>query len=138
GTGPYKFIKWKKGEYVEFKANENFYLAKVKTSRIIIKHIFDPSIASVELKNGKIDAALIDVSLLNIFKNDDQFKILREKSADYRALMFNLDNEFLKDVKIRQALNYAVYKQSIVKNLLHDYGFVANHPLERSWADSKT
>lgn len=138
GTGPYKFVKWKKGEYVEFQENENFYLAKVKTPKLFIKHIFDPSVASVELKNGKIDAALIDVSLLNIFKNDDQFKILREKSADYRALMFNLDNEFLKDIKIRQALNYAVDKQSIVKNLLHDYGFVANHPLERSWTDPKT
>lgn len=45
-----------------------FYLDKVKTPRLIIKHIFDPSIASAELKNGKIDAALIDVSLLNIFK----------------------------------------------------------------------
>lgn len=137
GTGPYKFVKWKKGEYVEFKANENFYLTKVKTPRLIIKHIFDPSVASVELKNGKIDAALIDVSLLNIFKKDENFKILRERSADYRALMFNLENEFLKDIQIRKALNYAVDKQSIVKNLLHDYGFVANHPLERSWADSK-
>lgn len=28
GTGPYKFVKWKKGEYVEFKANENFILQK--------------------------------------------------------------------------------------------------------------
>lgn len=73
GTGPYKFVKWKKGEYVEFKANENFYLTKVKTPRLIIKHIFDPSVASVELKNGKIDAALIDVSLLNIFKKDENF-----------------------------------------------------------------
>lgn len=73
GTGPYKFVKWKKGEYVEFKANEHFYLDKVKTPRLIIKHIFDPSVASVELKNGKIDAALIDVSLLNIFKKDEKF-----------------------------------------------------------------
>ncbi|MFQ6342180.1 ABC transporter substrate-binding protein [Campylobacter sp. VTCC 70190] len=135
GTGAYKFVKWKKGEYVEFKANENFYLTQVKTPKLIIKHIPDPSIASVELKNGKIDAALIDVSLLNIFKNDTNFKILREKSADYRALMFNLNNEFLKDVKVRQALNYAVDRKSIVEKLLHGYGFIAQHPLQNSWAN---
>ena len=134
GTGPYKFVKWKKGEYVEFKANENFHLAKVKTPRLIVKRIFDPSIASAELKNGKIDAALIDVSLLNLFTQDKKFNILREKSADYRALMFNLNNEFLKDVKIRKALNYAVDKENIVKNLLHSYGLVAYHPLQNSWA----
>ncbi len=137
GTGPYKFVKWKKGEYIEFKANENFYLTKVKIPKLVIKHIFDPSVASVELKNGKIDAALIDVSLLNIFKNDANFKILREKSADYRALMFNLNNEFLKDLKVRQALSYAVDKESIVENLLHGYGFIANHPLQNSWANPK-
>ncbi|TKX30841.1 ABC transporter substrate-binding protein [Campylobacter estrildidarum] len=135
GTGAYKLLEWKKGEYAKLKANENFYLAKVKTPKLIIKHIFDPLIASVELKNGTIDAALIDSSLLKTFKNNPKFKILREKSADYRALMFNLNNEFLKDIKVRKALNYAIDKESIVKNLLHNYGFVASHPLQNSWAN---
>ncbi|TKX31912.1 ABC transporter substrate-binding protein [Campylobacter aviculae] len=137
GTGPYKLVKWKKGEYAKLKANENFYLTKVKTPKLIIKHIFDPLIASMELKNGTIDAALIDSSLLNVFKNNKKFKILREKSADYRALMFNLNNEFLKDIRVRKALNYTIDKESIVKNLLHGYGFVASHPLQNSWANPK-
>lgn len=137
GTGPYKFVKWKKGEYILFNANENFYLQKVQTPKLILKHIMDPSVASVELKNKKIDAALIDVSLLESFKKDKDFNILREKSADYRALMFNLNNEFLKSKNVRIALNYAVDKASIVKNVLHGYGFVANHPLENSWASPK-
>lgn len=124
-----------KNEYVKLEANPNFYLSKVKTPNLIIKHIADPAVSSVELKNHKIDAALIDVSLLDIFKNDANFKILREHSADYRALMFNFDNKFLKELKIRQALNYAVDKNKIVKNLLHDYGFVATNPLQRSWAN---
>lgn len=33
GTGPYKFVKWKKGEYVEFKANENFLSYKSKNPK---------------------------------------------------------------------------------------------------------
>ena len=137
GTGAYKFVEWKKGEYVKLQANDKFYRAKVKTPKLIIKHIFDPLVASIELKNGTIDAALIDNSLLNIFKNNPKFKILREKSVDYRALMFNLNNEFLKDVRVRKALNYAVDRESIVKNLLHGYGTVAFHPLQNSWANPK-
>lgn len=135
GTGAYKFVRWKKGEYIEFEANENYHLTKVQTQRLILKHITDPAVASAELKNGKIDAALIDVSLLGMFKDDSNFSILKEKSADYRALMFNLNNEFLKDPAVRLALNYGVDRESIVKNLLHNYGFVASHPLENSWAN---
>ncbi|EGK8113756.1 ABC transporter substrate-binding protein [Campylobacter upsaliensis] len=137
GTGAFKFEKWKKGEYVSLVANENFHLGKVKSKRLILRHINDANVAAVELKNGKIDAALIDSSLLKSFENDKKFKVLREKSADYRALMFNLENEFLKDKNVRLALNYAVNKQAIVDNILHGYGFIASHPLENSWAAPK-
>lgn len=134
GTGPFKFEKWKKGEYVSFVANENYHLAKVASKKLILRSISDFNVAAVELKGGKIDAALIEPTLLKNFEKDAKFKILREKSADYRALMFNLDNEFLKDKRVRLALNYAVNKQEIVDKILHGYGFIASHPLQNSWA----
>ncbi|MCX2682675.1 ABC transporter substrate-binding protein [Campylobacter sp. MIT 21-1685] len=134
GTGPYKFVQWKKGQYLEFEANESYHLAQVQTQRLIVKELFEPSVISAELKNGKLDAALVDVSLLNAFQNDSRFRVVKEKSADYRALMFNLDNEFLRDPLVRLALNYAIDRQAIVKNVLHNYGFAASQPLENSWA----
>lgn len=137
GTGPFKFVKWKKGEYMEFRANENYHLARVQTQNLILKHIADPSIAALALKNSQIDAALIESSLLKAFNEDSRFEILREKSTDYRALMFNLENEFFKDKRVRLALNYAVDREMIVKNILHGYGFIATHPLQLSWANPK-
>ncbi|WP_279041385.1 ABC transporter substrate-binding protein [Campylobacter helveticus] len=137
GTGAFKFEKWKKGEYVSLSANENFYLGKVKSKKLILRHINDANVAAVELKNSKIDAALIDSSLLKTLEGDRKFKIMREKSDDYRALMINFENEFLKDKNVRLALNYAVNKQAIVDNILHGYGFVASHPLQNSWAAPK-
>ncbi|WP_291950455.1 ABC transporter substrate-binding protein [Campylobacter sp.] len=137
GTGPYKLKQWKQGQYMILQANERYYLSKVKTPKLILKNIKDPSISAIELKNGSIDVALVDFFLASNFQNDKNFKVLVEPSADYRALMFNLDNEFLKDIKVRLALNYAVDKDIIVKSLLHSFGKVANHPLENSWANPK-
>lgn len=134
GTGPFKFEKWKKGEYVSFVANENYHLARVASKRLILKSISDFNVAAVELKGGKIDAALIEPALLKNFEKDPQFKILHEKSADYRALMFNLNNKFFKDKRVRLALNHAVNKQEIADKILHGYGFAAWHPLQNSWA----
>ncbi len=138
GTGPYKLKLWKKGFFTELEANENFYLGEVKTKKLILKHIKDPKIAAIELKNRLVDVALIDYNLLKDFKNDKNFKLKIEKSADYRALMFSFKNEFLRDINVRKALNYAVNKEAIVKNLMHNMGFVARHPLENSWANTKS
>ena len=136
GTGAYKFVKWwKEYEVIELKANENFHLSKVKTQKLVIKRIFSPLMAVMQLKSGQVDAALVsDFDVLNMLKNDKNFKILQEKSADYRALMFNFENTFLKDLRVRKALNYAVDKKSIVEKLLHNQGFIATHPLQNSWA----
>ncbi|TWO27502.1 ABC transporter substrate-binding protein [Campylobacter insulaenigrae] len=135
GTGSYKLKQWKQGQYMILEANEKYYLTKVKTPKLILKNIKDPSISAIELKNGSIDVALVDFSLASNFQNDKNFKVLVEPSADYRALMFNLNNEFLKDIKVRIALNYAIDKNAIVESLLHSFGKVANHPLEKSWAN---
>lgn len=137
GTGPYKFKAWKKGQYMSFEANERFYLGKVQTKKLILRHIADANIASIELKAGNIDATLVSFELADSFKKDARFTLLVEKSADYRALMYNLQNPVLKERAVREALNYAVDRQSIVKTLLHGFGEVANEPLQRNWASFK-
>ena len=137
GTGPYIFKEWKRGQYMGFVENAHFYLGKVETPKLILKTIPNPSVTSIELKNGQIDAGLVDFELASSFQNNPQFKLLILESADYRALMFNLKNPILQDQNVRIALNYAVNKEAIVQTLLHSHGFVAHHPLQLSWADSK-
>lgn len=137
GTGPFKFKQWKKGQYLILEANENYHLGKVKSPKIILKNINDPSIAAIELKNFSIDVALVGFENVETFKNDTNFNLLVVKSADYRALMYNFNNPLLKDKAVRDALNYAVDKKAIVKNLLHSLGSEANQPLQNSWASPK-
>lgn len=135
GTGPYKFKKWKKGQYTILQANEKYYLSKVKTKNLIIKYIPNSYTKTIELKNSLVDVALVDFALVNKFKNNEDFNILIDKSVDYRALMFNLNNEILKDKNVRIALNYMIDKEKIIKNVLRNYADIANHPIEKSWAN---
>ncbi|WP_348518693.1 ABC transporter substrate-binding protein [Campylobacter sp. CCS1377] len=137
GTGPFKFKEWKKGQYLSLEANENYHLGKVGSKKLILKFISDPSIAALELKNSSVDVAVVDATLAKNFENDANFNVLKMKGADYRALMFNFENELFKDKKVRLALNYAVNKAVLIDSLLHGYGFVANQPLQLSWASPK-
>lgn len=138
GTGAYKLKQWKKGRYMSFEANENYHLGRVKTPKLVLKTISNPSISAIELKNKNIDVGLVDFELASSFAQDKKFKLFFLQSADYRALMFNVKNPIFKDKQVRIALNYAVDKKAMLQILLHSFGFVAHHPLQLSWADSKT
>lgn len=137
GTGPFKFDVWKKGQYLSLKANENYHLGRVQSPKIVLKNINDPTIAAIELKNSSIDVALVGFESFEGFKNDEKFKVIIAKSADYRALMYNFNNPLFKEKAVREALNYAVDKKAIVKNLLHSLGSKAHQPLQNSWASPK-
>lgn len=130
GTGPFKFVSWKKGESVEFAANEKYYKGTPSIKKVFLKLIPDANVRLMQLKSGEIDAALIDFSGVKLAKNSKNLNVLKFKSADYRALMFNYKHKILKEKAVRQALNYFVNKNEIVKTLLHNQGSVANNPIE--------
>lgn len=137
GTGAFKFKFWKRGQYLSLEANENYHLGKVQSPKLILKHISDPNISAIELKNSSVDVALVGFETFESFKNDANFNVLIEKSADYRALMYNFNNPIFKDRAIREALNYTIDKELIVQKLLHSLGSAAYHPLQNSWASVK-
>lgn len=137
GTGPYRVVKWQKGSYIAFEANDKFYLGKPKTPKMILKFVPDFNVRAYEVKSADVDVALIEPSLVNEFIKNDKVKILKMPSADYRALMFNFKNEILKQKSVRDAINYAIDRQNIAKSILHGYGFAANNPIQTSWANDE-
>lgn len=136
GTGPYKFVEWKKGESVEFEANEKYYANKPNIKKVFLKIVPDANVRLMQLKSGELDASLIDSSGVDLAKKSKNLEILKFDSADYRALMFNYNHEILKDKDVRVALNYFIDKDAIVKNLLHSHGIVAYNPIQKGFANN--
>lgn len=135
GTGPYKFVKWDKGQYIRFEANDNFYRGKPKTKYMIIKFVPDYNVRAYLVKSGELDVAIIEPSLAHEFQKDKNIHVVKMNSSDYRALMFNFDNKILNDIAVRRAINYTIDRQSIAKKILHGYGSVATNPIQKSWAN---
>ena len=135
GTGAYKLVKWKKDESLEFVANDKFYKGEPKIKRLFLKIVGDENLRLIGLKSGEIDVALISPTGVNFIKDDKKLSLLKFKSADYRALMFNFNDPIFQDKNVRIALNYAVNKDEIVKKLFHGYASVANNPIEKSFAN---
>jgi len=124
GTGPYKFKEWTKNQQVVLEAFDGYWGGRPKIDRVIFRSIPEPSTRLAELLAGTVDI-VTDVSA-------DQAADLEGKSgvkvvnADATRVEFvALDNTRegpLQDVRVRQALNYAVDKEGLLKALYGGHG----------------
>ncbi|SFB44962.1 ABC transporter substrate-binding protein [Clostridium frigidicarnis] len=139
-SGPYKFVSYKPGEEVDLEANENFYLGKPKIKNLIYKTI-TPKTQMAQLQAGEID-------FLNPALNPESMEQIKDlgfvdtlyypyNGYSYIGLNF-LGNSKLKDLKVRQALMYAVDRQKYVDTMNGAYGEVLDTPLSKaSWSYPK-
>ncbi len=135
GTGPFKYSKWEKGQYLILTANKDFYRGSPKSAKVILKFLPDQNIRAFQLETGEIDVALIDPMQVQRLANNPKLTVQRMKTADYRVMMYNLAKPLWQDSKVRQALNYAVDKEALVKGILLGWGKVADGPLQMNWAN---
>lgn len=139
GTGPFKFKSWRSQEKIELARNAAYFEKAPYLSRYIFKVIPDEATLFLELQAQEID--LSGLSPLQ-FQKQTETKFFREnyrkfrlESFGYTYLGYNLRNPLFQDIRVRQALNYAVDKNEIIKGVLLGLGRVCTGPfVPESWA----
>ncbi|MGL4688347.1 MAG: glutathione ABC transporter substrate-binding protein [Fusobacteriaceae bacterium] len=130
GTGPYKFLEWKPGDRVVLEKNENYFLGKPNFEKIIYRSIVEASSRTIGLETKELDVALgistVDEATIRANKH---LKILKKPSISYAYIGFNMNNEKFRDIRVRQAINYAIDKQSIIDAVLSGSGTLATSPI---------
>lgn len=129
GTGPYKFVERKAGEYIKLEAYDKFYKSPAKIKNVILKFIQDPNLVAYELENKKLDISIVaPIFVEKLAKNKNiSYEIM--PSNDYRALMFNMEKFPNKD--FRKAIDMAICKEDIVKGILKNQGSIAYNPIQK-------
>lgn len=112
GTGPYKLVEYKPGEYFRFEANEYYYDGKASIENLTLRIIESSDTAKVALQKGEVDAAVI---LPSDIEEIDQSQITVYPYSENRIgyLGLNTKSEGLTDVKVRQAILYALNKEEL-------------------------
>ncbi|MFT3876349.1 MAG: ABC transporter substrate-binding protein [Propioniciclava sp.] len=118
GTGPFKFEKWDRGQQVVLARFDDYHGDKAKVAKAIIRIISDAKARTQELQAGTIDGydlvAPADVQPLK----DKGFQIKNRPAFNILYLGFNQNIEALKDLKVRQAISYAIDKDAIIRQSL--------------------
>lgn len=128
GYGPYTFVEWVRDDHTILKANENYWQGAPAIENVVFRVIPEESARINELLAGSVDFAE-QISIDIAEQANSEFTHLDAKEG-LRKLQLTMSiekgNPALKDVKVRQALNYAVDKESICEDILSGY----THPYD--------
>jgi peptide/nickel transport system substrate-binding protein len=127
GTGPYKFVKFVDGQYVQLEANKDYFGGVPKTKNFIFKVINQDTVQTA-VTNGEVDIAEIsdwNPSQVSAYK-DSGINVVEQTAVSGQYLSLDTNNPKLKDERVRQALVYAIDRKGIVQSLLYGHGKVIN------------
>lgn len=113
GTGPFSFVSYKPQEGIVVEKNQDYWQEGLPyLDEVTFKIVNSPDTALLDLQGGSIDIYpyLTDSQASELAGS---FQILSAPSNVVQALFLNNADETLKDVKVRQAINYALDKDSV-------------------------
>lgn len=118
GTGPYKYVSWTPQEEVILVKNNDYWGTPAHIENITIKIIADTDAIITSLNAGSIDF-YARLSSAQIEQLNDNFEIYEGTMNLVQALYLNNDEAPFDDVRVRQALCYAIDPGEIM-NLIFD------------------
>ncbi len=130
GTGPFVFERWASGEEVVLRANENYYDEGPYIDTLRMRIITEDSAREMALEAGDIHMAPnIPPRSIPGLEAEEGIEVV--ESPLYRVFYwaFNCTQPYFEDVRVRQAFNHAIDKESIVEHVLQGVGVVTHSPL---------
>jgi len=123
GTGPYKFVEYVKDDHITLEANLDYW-GEVPAIKTAIYRIIPEAASRVAgLKAGEIDITEIPVDSFDVVNEDPNLTAVYRTGGRTPWIEFEPDSPLdpdavaLHDVRVRQALNYAVNVEAITENL---------------------
>jgi peptide/nickel transport system substrate-binding protein len=139
GTGPYKFKEWISGQKIVLVANDDYFEGRPNIDQFIYRIIPDSSTMFQELLSGGID--MMSLSPLQYLRKSETRRIrdnyvkFRYPANAYTYMGYNLRNPLFSEIKVRQALSYAINRQGIIDGILLGLGRPCTGPFSYvSWA----
>jgi len=120
GTGPFKFISMKEGEEIILEANPDYFEGRPYLDKILFKIFHGSPREEIfrRFKEGELDDSPIPFKDVEEVIQSKQFIFLQKPILSLRFYGLNTQIDPLKIEKLRRAINFAVLKEEIGKDIL--------------------
>lgn len=137
GTGPYQFVSIAPDDKLVLKANPHYFRGAPLNSGVILKIVPDEIMRGLELRKGTVDIVVNDLppDVAYQLDQDERLQLITSPGTDYMYLGLNLRDRALSDLRVRQAISYAIDRDAIIKYLRRGLARPAVGILpQRAWA----
>ena len=137
GTGPFKFVKWIKGDSVILEKNSLYRSpGDVRLNKVTFKFVGDANAQVAAMLAGDVDVfpRFNALETLKRFENDPRFQILQGTTEGETILSTNNKRKPLDDVRVRCAIAHAINRQELIDGSEFGYAtpigshFAPHHP----------
>ena len=130
GTGPFKLEMWEPGVKVVLARNDAYWGGAPKIRQAIYVPIVEAQARLVALKTGDIDLTMdVPPDSLDELRRDPNLVVAESNSSAVWYVTLNTRHPILKDRRVRQALNHAVNKEAIIRDILRGTAIVSRGPI---------
>ena len=134
GTGPFVLKEWQRSDFLSFDANPNYFRkGRPYVDRVILKVVADAATGIESFKNGELDAVFSQgiagglpyTQVRQLVQAKPPNIVTSEFSQNFNQNVFmNCAQPPFDNVKVRQAIGYALNKELVIRALLQGFGRV--------------
>jgi len=118
GSGPFFLKEWRRGERIVLERNPNYWGPKPALRQVVIRNIPDAAVLRDLLERGEVDLGeVLTDDQIDAIKGKPGITVFEAPSFLATYLYLNNRNRYLENVKVRQAISYAVDYQGIIQGV---------------------
>jgi len=137
GTGPFRFVAEHRDQELVLDANDSYFRGKPAFRRLRLKVVPEAVSRQQELLKGSVDLVVNDLTpdQVQTLRRSPDLVVETAPSNSSAYVGFNLQDPILKDVRVRQAIAFALDREKIIHLLLHGLARLSTGLLPpQSWA----
>jgi peptide/nickel transport system substrate-binding protein len=123
GSGPFRLVRWDRGNQVLLEANPNARL-KPKLQRIILREIKEPAVLRTALESGEIDIAEgLTPESIRALRSNNKFRVMNVDTLRLNYLGMNVkEGSPFANAKVREALRWGINQSELVSGIIQGNG----------------
>jgi peptide/nickel transport system substrate-binding protein len=136
GTGPFKFVEWKEGDFISLERFANYWEkdaaggALPYLDKVLIKFIIEPSTLVAALKTGEVDGVnYVSPQFMADLRKDPKLNAMSAVGGNWRCMHMNMAKDPFSDKNLRKAVAFAIDRKEILSRVEFDEGIIAHGPI---------
>jgi oligopeptide transport system substrate-binding protein len=119
GTGPFKFVRWKKDEEIVLEANKEYYAGRPFLDKLEYRIYPGAPMEKMytSFEKGELEDTFIPSAAIEQVQDGTRFQLVRRPILGTRFLGVNTSSGPLANPTVRQALSYAIDREALVREI---------------------